>query len=213
MVPPAPLCPPDPQCPYPHGVSSPVPVPVPSPVVLPSPSLRYPQPHSAPISIPMVPPALSLSPQCPRPHPCSAPSPAHSPRSEQSCTGQADSRARGGSLLLRLLPSSLRLKKQTQTDRQTDRQRRPGGAGGCRPPIIRLVPDTREVQVAENFKFTLRHFKAMTGAEPLVPITPPCTPWQGTDARGPGSAGGQQRRGRGGGIYYIIFLNIDKLLF
>lgn len=197
---PSSIVPPGPQCPHPS----------------PSPSPWYPEPLDVPVPIPMVPPSPSL--WCPQPHYYGAPSPTVPPDPlappglSSVAPGRTDSRARGGSLLLRLLPSSLRLKK-TNTNRQTDRQRRPGRAGGGRPPIIRLVPDTREVQVAENFKFTIRHFKAMTGAKPLVPITPPGTPWQGTDAQGAGQRWRAAAEGPGGEYITSSFLNIDKLLF
>lgn len=114
-------------------------------------------------------PMLTPTPRCPSPHPCSTPDsqylcphPHNTPSPELLQGGGAewtDSWTRGKSLLLRLLPSSLRFKKkkkqqQTQTYRQAEAAWRDGG----RPPMVCLVPDTREVQVAEKVQV---HHKAL----------------------------------------------------
>lgn len=87
---------------------------------------------------------LTPTPQCPSPHPCSTPDsqylcphPHNTPSPELLQGGGAewtDSWTRGKSLLLRLLPSSLRFKKKKKTTTNTDIQTGRGGLEGRGPP-------------------------------------------------------------------------------
>lgn len=152
--------PPAPWCPHAHCASSPYtswspalwcphshPCGAPSPMM--TPNLNVPLPtHGAPspsLQCPRLSLFLSPAPQCPQ----SRAAPGWACRIDR----QLDTGEIPASPFITKQPS-FKKKKQTQTYRQAEAARR----GGGRPPMVCLVPDTREVQVAEKVQV---HHKAL----------------------------------------------------